>query len=405
MMKQYKKLFLLGTIFLSNLLLAKRIVRPNGYKQIEINVRNSSWFKIVPLQEILKINPQIVYKKCFGEVNFEFEPFALSSLVPHKGYFKECFILEIPYGCAQQEKGLVFFNDMLPQEMLWADQYYQYLDIPKIELQNIQKVSGRVAVIAQPGSTNYCHFFNEILARLAMLEMHNIAYDWLYVNTDAQFVKDALKIWGIDTSKIISPSDKNFAIQADTLILPSLVLNTNNGFKHTGVNAHPYTLKYVKEKLLSKVLQGADISQYSKRIFISRRDAPSRRITNEDEIFELFLAKGFERYDTGKMSLFEQIALFSQAEIVVGEHGAGMANILFCKEGTRVIELFQNIIDTSFWFPAQIFHLNYTPVNTMGVNADYFANWAENNSQKYFSLMNSKIDIPLDQIYRVLETL
>jgi hypothetical protein len=405
MMKQYKKLFLLSCMIFSIPIFAKRVAKQNGYLSIETFVRNNSWFKIVPLHEILQKNSHIKYQKCFGPVNFEFSPFPLSSLVPHKGCFKECFILEVPQGSVQGHQGFVFFNELLPQEMVWADQYYQYQNIPKIEQQNIQHVSGTVAVIAQPGSSNYCHFFNEILARLAMLEMHGMEYDWLYVTRDAQFVKDALRLWGVDESKIISPTDKNFSIQADTLIVPSLVLNTNNGFRHTGVNAHPYTLRYVREKLLSSVVGKIDNSQFCRRVFISRRDAPSRRITNEDKIFELFKTKGFERYDTGKMSAQEQIALFAQAEVVVGEHGAGMANILFCKEGTRVIELFQSLIDTSFWFPAQIFNLNYTPINTLRINPNYFINWAENNPNIYFKAMISKVDVPLGEIYKILESL
>lgn len=40
------------------------------------------------------------------------------------------------------------------------------------------------------------------------------------------------------------------------------------------------------------------------------------------------------------MSLLEQIQLFANAEIVIGPHGAGMANILFCDPGTKVVELF-----------------------------------------------------------------
>lgn len=38
-------------------------------------------------------------------------------------------------------------------------------------------------------------------------------------------------------------------------------------------------------------------------------------------------------------SLSEQIALFSLADIVIAQHGAALANIVFCKPGTRVIEI------------------------------------------------------------------
>jgi hypothetical protein len=38
-------------------------------------------------------------------------------------------------------------------------------------------------------------------------------------------------------------------------------------------------------------------------------------------------------------SLAEQVAVFHRAECVVGPHGAGLTNLLFCRSGTQVIEL------------------------------------------------------------------
>lgn len=404
-MKNYQKLILVSFIIFPISLFAKKIIKKNAPNLSEHAIRSKLSFKIVPLQDILQKNLSVQYQKCFGEVVFDFPKFPLSAAIPHKGYFKDCFILEIPQGCVQAKEGYVFIDDMVIQEMVWADRYERLQNISKLDFAQVQKISGRVAVIAQESHDNYCHFFYEILARLAMLEMHGVEYDWLYIATDKKFIKEGLKLWGVDDSKIICPTDKNFCIQADTLILPSLVLNTNNGFRHTGVNAHPYTLRYVKEKLVSKIEGLVDTSQFSKRIFISRRDAPSRRILNEDEIFELFKTKGFERYDTGTMSVAEQIALFAQAEIVVGEHGAGLTGVMFCNEGTKVIELFQALIDTSFWFPSQIFNLDYMPINTLNINADYFANWYQINPNIYFKAMSSKIVVPLNKIYKVVENL
>ena len=37
-------------------------------------------------------------------------------------------------------------------------------------------------------------------------------------------------------------------------------------------------------------------------------------------------------------SLRDQMALFSQADIILGPHGAGLANMLWCQTGSSVIE-------------------------------------------------------------------
>ena len=39
------------------------------------------------------------------------------------------------------------------------------------------------------------------------------------------------------------------------------------------------------------------------------------------------------------MHLRDQVKIFNNAEIIVGLHGAGFANLCFCKPGTKIIEL------------------------------------------------------------------
>ncbi|MEM1281777.1 MAG: glycosyltransferase family 61 protein, partial [Cyanobacteria bacterium P01_H01_bin.152] len=41
---------------------------------------------------------------------------------------------------------------------------------------------------------------------------------------------------------------------------------------------------------------------------------------------------------TGQQPLSEQIDIFRQAGLVIGPHGAGLTNILYCRPGTRVVE-------------------------------------------------------------------
>ena len=82
---------------------------------------------------------------------------------------------------------------------------------------------------------------------------------------------------------------------------------------------------YVKEKLSHAIQKlNLDGSKFSKKVFISRKDAPKRRIINEDKIFALFEQQGFVRYEMSKLSILDQILIMQNADIVVGEHGAGL---------------------------------------------------------------------------------
>lgn len=60
---------------------------------------------------------------------------------------------------------------------------------------------------------------------------------------------------------------------------------------------------------------------------------------NEPEIERLVTQKGFEVVDPGQLTIKEQIGIFSQCEAVVGPSGAAMANMLWCRPGTRIIIL------------------------------------------------------------------
>ena len=76
----------------------------------------------------------------------------------------------------------------------------------------------------------------------------------------------------------------------------------------------------------------------SRRIFIARPQG-RRGLKNEAEIHALVETKGFEIVRLEELTMREQCTLFCNAEFVAGAHGAGFANIVFCKPGTRVLEL------------------------------------------------------------------
>jgi len=329
-------------------------------------------FNILPVKELIQKEPSVQYQQCFGEVPFSLEPFLLNSSYPNNGKFNECFILTVQHGSAFSECGFTLINNNFIQEMIWAGQDVLLDCVKPVKENQVIKVAGRVAVISQMGFWTYPHWLNEVLGRLALLEMHNVEYDYLYVPQRASFMKETLILWGIDPKKIIIPTSESFCVQADELIVPSLLINTDVGFKHIGLYIHPLTLDYVSNKLLNAAKKIGTDKEFCKKVFISRKDATNaRRITNEDEVFALFQAKGFERYDLCKLSVVEQILLFNNAEILVGEHGTGLVNIMFCKPGTKVIELFHVLLDSSFWYLAQIKKLDYVPIKTMDFIEDY----------------------------------
>ena len=75
------------------------------------------------------------------------------------------------------------------------------------------------------------------------------------------------------------------------------------------------------------------------RIYISRRDAKTRRVANEDAVLAALLPLNFIPVTMGDLTAKEQIQMFSAADIIVGPHGAALTFMLFMDPAATVIEL------------------------------------------------------------------
>ncbi len=74
------------------------------------------------------------------------------------------------------------------------------------------------------------------------------------------------------------------------------------------------------------------------RIYVSR-SRHRRSVINEDQVVAVARAHGFTVIEDRPRSVVEQIGLFRSAEAVLAPHGAALANVTWCRPGTRVIEL------------------------------------------------------------------
>ncbi len=85
---------------------------------------------------------------------------------------------------------------------------------------------------------------------------------------------------------------------------------------------------------------GLDPNTYgTRRIFISRAHALTRRLVNEAEVESLLAEFGFQSIRLEVLSFEQQVRLFHGAAFVTGVHGAGFANLLFSGPA-KVLEYF-----------------------------------------------------------------
>ena len=101
-----------------------------------------------------------------------------------------------------------------------------------------------------------------------------------------------------------------------------------------------YDIDALKD-LRNFLLPHASSQTFPKRIFLSRKHASVRRRFNEEELIRVCADFGFEVVFPEKLTFREQLGLFNQAEWIIGGSGAAFANLLFCKEKSKVLMFFK----------------------------------------------------------------
>ncbi|MBM18063.1 MAG: hypothetical protein CL947_03290 [Epsilonproteobacteria bacterium] len=338
-------------------------------------------FSIKSIYDLMLQDDTIRFYKLHDPIAFEYQPFPLteqSYWQPHQGALDQSGIFIIPHGkfhpCVylSADNKITAFqacytydkNNNLIKEFLGSDHslllQVERLQLKKYPLNSAKKISGKVVIIADIASDFYANWMIKTLAKVAMLQTLNIEYDWICTLHHHKYMKETLQLLGIDASKIIEPILDYECLQADELIVPSVparfIPPQNN---HNYAQAHlmslyapSWHLSWLREKFLPLAQQHCSNHNFCTKVFLSRNDA-ARKINNEDDVFAYFEQKGFKKYTLTNLSFLEQIQLFHQATHIIGTHGSNMTNIIFCNPDTQIIELFQNQLDSSYWFISQ----------------------------------------------------
>jgi capsular polysaccharide biosynthesis protein len=77
----------------------------------------------------------------------------------------------------------------------------------------------------------------------------------------------------------------------------------------------------------------------NRRIYVTRRDSENRVLKNEADVMDLVDGYGFQSVELTGLSLRDQALLFASASHLISPQGAGLANLIFCDEGTFLCEL------------------------------------------------------------------
>jgi capsular polysaccharide biosynthesis protein len=97
-----------------------------------------------------------------------------------------------------------------------------------------------------------------------------------------------------------------------------------------------------------------------KRLYISRSAARDRRISDESSLAPLLAEYGFTWLRLEQLAFRQQIELFANADVVCGLHGAGLANALFMRPESKMIEIFDpGYPEICWWTAASVSGIDY----------------------------------------------
>jgi len=118
-----------------------------------------------------------------------------------------------------------------------------------------------------------------------------------------------------------------------------------------GQSQSAYLPTPIRDWLKQSVLHGLGITEPTaptERIFICRERTSIRRITNEKELVAIAKNYGVTPYFAEDHSYEDQVKQFNRSSLVVGGHGAGLSNALFCQQAA-VLEMFSTEVVKSHY--------------------------------------------------------
>lgn len=183
-------------------------------------------------------------------------------------------------------------------------------------------------VITDEWTSNYYHWhFFALKKLLALQEVEELKNAVLFLPKKYQkypFVLPSLERFGITKNRIVFlPRKSNIKVaKAATAVISQ---------------QHVYAFQKMREILTKNCVNSE--KKFGERIYISRQQQVLRSVENEEAVTKLLEKFGFKKIIAEQLSYQEQVQLFSQARYLVSPHGAGLSNILFMQDGSKVLEM------------------------------------------------------------------
>lgn len=194
--------------------------------------------------------------------------------------------------------------------------------------------------------SNYAHFMLEILPKIIFLEEEG--YKGKYILQRTSWANEILKYIPLAEERIIWLDE----LSSISLLKNMICVESSNMRDERNISQIRKWVFNICERINNEP------KQYPKRVYVKR--IGTRRLVNYEKLIKEY---GFFEFVPEEYSIIEQWRFFMNAEVVVSSHGAAMANCIFLKEGSSVVETFcKEWISACFAEIYRSFNLKYHAV-------------------------------------------
>jgi capsular polysaccharide biosynthesis protein len=153
------------------------------------------------------------------------------------------------------------------------------------------------------------------------------------------FLRDLVERLAIDAEFRIAAPEELLRFEQAALLTPVALYSRRKSA----------ALRELRELLLTAYGTGG-----SRRLFVTRKPREKRTIANVASVESIFAGCGFEIVHPRRLTVAEQVRLFSQASHIAGPVGAGMANMLFAPNSAEILLIDPGLCDFFFWDAANL---------------------------------------------------
>lgn len=270
------------------------------------------------------------------------------------------------YGAIISPDGRTLARDVTPD--FGSDQNSHWIISRGRMLPPPRKIHGSTLIASTNVSTNYYHWLLEEVPRL--LGMPLDSYDRVVASNFTRPQQEMIALLRIGADRLLDTKGYR-CYRTEKAVIPSIPGRVRGGAHFDEAIPRAATLQKIKSyfdpHLTEPRINSSTHQSLPEKFLISRSAARGRGLVKEKEIESKLKGFGFATVRLEQMGLMEQARLFNGAKVIVAPHGAALANLVFCKPGTRVLELFgRNYLKCMYAHMALKLGLDYIPLVEQG---------------------------------------